>query len=483
MESEGITAFPASSGHTPNMKICYLLPWYSPAAIGGTEIHLVNLAKKMAGAGHAVTIICPAKGPDTEYFSVQDLPVIATPCIMVDPPGPAAIGQAPPERLDEFRALLAELDPDILHFHCFWLKHIFYLEAAKEKRIHTVITLHLSSFSCLKNDLLFMDEQPCDGKVTVPKCTQCLQNHKTKGKLPAPGLFHFASHTLHSLRIDTGKSGKMGRLLSIPFQVQNMLDVFRRIDKATDIFITLSPWYKKVMLDNGFDSRKVKIIQAAPGRPRPAGEHKSNLRPAGQPLAPGDQLNTPAGDGGRPLAPGGLKIIFAGRQSYEKGFHLLLAAIASLPPARLRLSLFGKITEPAFGTQIASLKDKGYDIRQHGEIAHDELLDQMEEMDVLCLPSTSVEMAPLVIPESFSMGIPVIGSRLGGIADAIVDGKNGFTFTPGNAADLAEKIKRLIDDPSLLKTMKEYTLSSFESKDIVQLHTGIYSKLTTTTSI
>jgi glycosyltransferase involved in cell wall biosynthesis len=244
--------------------------------------------------------------------------------------------------------------------------------------------------------------------------------------------------------------------------VQNMLDVFRRIDKATDIFITLSPWYKKVMLDNGFDPRKVKIIQAAPGRP---------------PLHPltGDRPPIPRSNG--------LKIVFAGRQSYEKGFHLLLTALASLPPARLQLFLFGKITEPAFEAEIASLRSKGYDIRQHGEIPHDELLGQLEEMDIFCLPSTSVEMSPLVIPESFSMGIPVIGSRQGGIADAIIDGKNGLTFTSSNAADLASKIDRLLQEPELLERMKKECAASYRENDIGPLHRNLYTKLITENGI
>ena len=49
------------------------------------------------------------------------------------------------------------------------------------------------------------------------------------------------------------------------------------------------------------------------------------------------------------------------------------------------------------------------------------------------------------------MGRPVIGSRLGGIPELIEEECTGLLFEPGNAAELAEKIRFLLERPELCR--------------------------------
>ena len=49
------------------------------------------------------------------------------------------------------------------------------------------------------------------------------------------------------------------------------------------------------------------------------------------------------------------------------------------------------------------------------------------------------------------MGRPVIGSRLGGIPELIDEEQTGLLCEPGNAADLAEKIRFLLERPELCR--------------------------------
>jgi glycosyltransferase involved in cell wall biosynthesis len=50
-------------------------------------------------------------------------------------------------------------------------------------------------------------------------------------------------------------------------------------------------------------------------------------------------------------------------------------------------------------------------------------------------------------------GIPVIGSRIGGLPYTVTDGVTGLLFEPGNPTDLAAKIGRLLDDPAVRRRM------------------------------
>jgi glycosyltransferase involved in cell wall biosynthesis len=59
------------------------------------------------------------------------------------------------------------------------------------------------------------------------------------------------------------------------------------------------------------------------------------------------------------------------------------------------------------------------------------------------------------LAEAALYGKPVVASRLGAMAELVDDGKTGLLFEPGNAEDLARKIKILWDDPELCHHLGE----------------------------
>jgi glycosyltransferase involved in cell wall biosynthesis len=72
------------------------------------------------------------------------------------------------------------------------------------------------------------------------------------------------------------------------------------------------------------------------------------------------------------------------------------------------------------------------------------------QIDALVVPSLWPENSPLVIHEAFMAGVPVVGSRIGGIPELVTDGVSGFVFESGSAADLARALRRFIDRPQLV---------------------------------
>ena len=71
--------------------------------------------------------------------------------------------------------------------------------------------------------------------------------------------------------------------------------------------------------------------------------------------------------------------------------------------------------------------------------------------DLFIVPSIWEEAFGYVIAEASACGVPVIGSRIGGIPEVIIDGKTGILITPGDVNELAMSIERLIADSDLLK--------------------------------
>ena len=59
----------------------------------------------------------------------------------------------------------------------------------------------------------------------------------------------------------------------------------------------------------------------------------------------------------------------------------------------------------------------GLPVRFMGAFDRERTADVYAQIDVLVVPSLWLENSPLVIHEAFMAGVPVVGARIGGIAD------------------------------------------------------------------
>jgi glycosyltransferase involved in cell wall biosynthesis len=67
----------------------------------------------------------------------------------------------------------------------------------------------------------------------------------------------------------------------------------------------------------------------------------------------------------------------------------------------------------------------------------------LKVMDIFVLASL-YEGFPVVVLEAMATGLPIVASKVGGLKEAVSDGKTGFLVEPGDPNDLAEKIKNLL---------------------------------------
>lgn len=81
------------------------------------------------------------------------------------------------------------------------------------------------------------------------------------------------------------------------------------------------------------------------------------------------------------------------------------------------------------------------------------LIDAMKKASALVVPSLWYEAFPMTIVEAFATGLPVIASNLGSMAEIIDDGRTGLHFEPGNAEDLAVKVRWASDHPEEMQQM------------------------------
>lgn len=75
-------------------------------------------------------------------------------------------------------------------------------------------------------------------------------------------------------------------------------------------------------------------------------------------------------------------------------------------------------------------------------------------LDLVALSSLG-EGTPVALIEAAAAGLPVVATDVGGVADVVAEGENGFLVSSGDAAALAKRIGDLIEDPSLGRRMGE----------------------------
>jgi glycosyltransferase involved in cell wall biosynthesis len=107
-------------------------------------------------------------------------------------------------------------------------------------------------------------------------------------------------------------------------------------------------------------------------------------------------------------------------------------------------------------------------------------LDFLRGFDVLVLPS-ALEGIPRCLMEAMAAGVPVVGSRIPGIADLIDDGQTGLMFDLGYAEQLEERLTRLLVDPALCEGLafdaKRRVTESFSASAMALNYQRLYRRL------
>lgn len=152
-----------------------------------------------------------------------------------------------------------------------------------------------------------------------------------------------------------------------------------------------------------------------------------------------------------------IDISYMGNLNRSKGVHILINAFKHINDENIRLNLFGKGSDEEWYRELAA-NDKR--IKFHGFISGEKLINAYKHANITVLPSICYDNSPMMIYESLMNGTPVIGSKIGGVPELVMEGKNGLLFNPGDEIELAKKIQYLLDNPERLKEMEN---GAFES--------------------
>ncbi|MBW4525073.1 MAG: glycosyltransferase family 4 protein [Phormidium tanganyikae FI6-MK23] len=155
-----------------------------------------------------------------------------------------------------------------------------------------------------------------------------------------------------------------------------------------------------------------------------------------------------------------LYALYVGRLYEEKGINTLLAAWKQLN-GKIKLKILGD--GPLFQQVREEIRHiPGVELL--GKQPSERVYQLMANAQFVVVPSEWYETFGLVLIESFSVGTPVVASKIGALAELINPGQNGLQFRPGDAEDLAAKIKWALAHPEELAQMGQKAYADFNEK-------------------
>jgi glycogen(starch) synthase len=157
-------------------------------------------------------------------------------------------------------------------------------------------------------------------------------------------------------------------------------------------------------------------------------------------------------------------IVALGRLVSDKGFDLLIESLALLAKEGCtpKMTIIGDGPEKPKLIQLTQDLGLGDQVTFNAAMKGAALAEELNRHRIMVVPSRWKEPFGIVALEGIACGCVAIGSRDGGLADAI--GPCGPTFPNGDAAALAAELSRLLKDPAL---RAEYRL---HAKDHLQMH-------------
>jgi glycosyltransferase involved in cell wall biosynthesis len=181
---------------------------------------------------------------------------------------------------------------------------------------------------------------------------------------------------------------------------------------------------------------------------------------------------------GRPVAHPGtnpVRLVTVGRLQAPKDPLTFIRALGRMTERHWTATLVGDgVDRPSVESEVRRL-GLGEAVALPG--TRDDVIEILAASQVFVLSSRS-EALPVSILEAMAAGLPIVASRVGGVAELVVEGETGLLVPPGRPDVLAGAIERLIDDPGLRERMgaaaRVRVEAEFAVDSFVAAHDALY---------
>lgn len=427
------------------MKILYTTHQFLPDYSAGTEILAYSTAKAISRRGHEVCIFTgyPVKGAVEESCSFDRYEYDGISVDRFFYSNTSSIGSMNPMETeynnlfyaDFFRRRIREIKPDLVHFYHLQRLSASAIDVCREMGIPTLFTATDFWLVCPTNQLLLPDHTHCLGPDKgMVNCVRHLaaisQGQRVRfilDRLPnwlMAGLIRWSQSP--AFRPERRYVPLVRALSARPAYMEKRMN-------RIGLVLVATRFMEEMLRRNGLEAKRVFHI--------PFGIDRTHVT-----------CVSAKGTGTH------LRIGFIGTLYHHKGAHVLLEAVRSLPPEMpLQVKIYGELEQfPEYARTLRALAGNDPRIEFCGTFPHPAIGEIFYGLDVLVIPSLWYENSPLVLSFAQAARVPVVATDSAGMNEVIVDGENGLLFEKGDVRGLAEIVRMLCNDRSVVKRLCDH---------------------------
>ncbi|WP_232731764.1 glycosyltransferase [Kamptonema formosum] len=445
-----------------DMKLIHTSSWYFPDTSGGVEVYLEALVKQLQKAGITSLVAASRQGTQEDSYVERGVEVYRYP--LFPNPTKAETGQQkPPEGFEYFANWLRAHKADVYHQHSWRFGcGAHHLALARKLGMATAVTVHLPEGVCLRGTMMRNGQTPCDGWIDPARCGHCtgvperVPSWAARALSGVPlGVAAAAENRL--LSSGNVRLRQLGRAVGIPSRVRGHRQRLVLACQLADRIVAVCQWLYDAFLANGVPEEKLVLC-----RQGVAAAGQKTVKPHRQPGAP-------------------LRVGFLGRWHPDKGAQVLAEAIQRLPAdIPIELVIHGMVQGEADRMnrdKVLAVAAKDSRIRIAEKLSREEVPFAAAGFDLLAVPSQGFETGPLVVLEAHAAGTPVLGSKLGGVAELVRHGTDGWLVPASDAGAWAQALADLATQPDLLAKLRQGIGPVRTMKDVAAEMAAIYEDI------
>lgn len=424
------------------MKTIQSVARYFPEKCGGIQVHLSEILPILKSRGIESKIAASTTSQHEDSYYYNNIEVYRYP-VFPRPPEEPNHGQFAHGGFELFANWLKRQQADIYHQHQWnFTCGLPHLKLAKQLGFKTIVSIHLAQAICQRRTMLLNGIEICDGKIDRVRCSSCCDD--LTSQLPDVAiktLSHVPISWLSSIPLPQSvyaptsiekTKGILLRPLAVPAYVAARQRSLLEMAQFADRIIAVSNWLYQALLINGVPEEKLVLCRCGIADSWQQTKSKSSEK---------NHF---------------LKVGYLGRWNRMKGIDVLVKAICQLPAnLPIKLDIHAIAEDEQYYQSVLKLIEDEPRISILPPLSRENLAPALANFDLLAVPSQCLETGPLVVLEAHACGTPVIGSNLGGIAELVTHGVNGWLVEATNIKAWTNALTKLIQDSNLLQKLRQ----------------------------
>jgi glycosyltransferase involved in cell wall biosynthesis len=164
------------------------------------------------------------------------------------------------------------------------------------------------------------------------------------------------------------------------------------------------------------------------------------------------------------LFPESIKLLYVGSIEKRKGIIYLIEALSKIS-TDFSLDIIGIVNFPDYYKILEDrIEELGLEkrISFRGRVSQEELIKYYLNSSIFVFP-TLYEGYGMAVAEAMVYGLPIVASKLAPIEEFLENEKEGFLVEPRNPDKFAEALSKLMNDPILMNSFSENSISKSKS--------------------